>query len=127
MLGLCAIILVGSALLLMQCLAVVQFLPQDKVVEFARLSPVELLRETQKAIGDSRLADLHKQLIQENVKCNVSTRVSKLCRRQHSLEHLVHLAAHHVMTTFLWGLGGWALQDRVAPPLIPSLFLPRTA
>ncbi|KAL3130540.1 hypothetical protein ABBQ38_008351 [Trebouxia sp. C0009 RCD-2024] len=51
-----------------------QFLPQDKVVEFARLSPVELLRETQKAIGDSRLADLHKKLIEENVKCNSSAR-----------------------------------------------------
>lgn len=46
------------------------------MVEFARLSPVELLRETQKAIGDSRLADLHKKLIEENVKCNASTRVS---------------------------------------------------
>lgn len=46
------------------------------MVEFARLSPVELLRETQKAIGDSRLADLHNKLIEENVKCNSSARVS---------------------------------------------------
>ena len=52
-----------------------QFLPQDKVVEFARLSPVELLKETQKAIGDSRLFDLHKQLIEENQLCNTSNRV----------------------------------------------------
>ena len=53
-----------------------QFLPQDKVVEFAKLSPVELLRETQKAIGDSRLADLHKELIEENKLSNTSNRVS---------------------------------------------------
>lgn len=54
-----------------------QFLPQDKVVEFARLSPTELLRETQKAIGDSRLADLHKELIEKNKACNMSSRVSR--------------------------------------------------
>ncbi|KAL0040483.1 hypothetical protein WJX77_008439 [Trebouxia sp. C0004] len=51
-----------------------QFLPQDKVVEFAKLSPVEMLRETQKAIGDSRLADLHKKLIDENKLSNTSNR-----------------------------------------------------
>lgn len=56
-----------------------QFLPQDKVVEFAKLSPVELLRETQKAIGDSRLADLHKELIEENKLSNTSNRVSFAC------------------------------------------------
>ena len=32
-----------------------QFLPQDKVVEFARLRPGQLLEETEKAIGDSSL------------------------------------------------------------------------
>lgn len=51
-----------------------QFLPQDKVVEFARLSPIELLRETQKAIDDSRLADLHKELIEENRAVTSSSR-----------------------------------------------------
>ena len=74
------ILLVVSGILLVDIWADLQFLPQDKVVEFARLSPVELLRETQKAIGDSRLADLHKKLMEENVKCNASTRVSKRCR-----------------------------------------------
>ena len=52
-----------------------QFLPQDKVVEFARMSPVELLGATQKAIGDSRLADLHKELIEEKKSSNVLSRV----------------------------------------------------
>lgn len=56
-----------------------QFLPQDKVVEFAKLTPTELLRETQKAIGDSRLADLHRELIEENKACNSSSRVSCFC------------------------------------------------
>lgn len=44
------------------CLWSVQFLPQDKVVMFARLSPTELLKETEKAIGSGELFDLHKQL-----------------------------------------------------------------
>ena len=42
-----------------------QFLPQDKVGDFAKLKPVELLAETQKAIGDARLHALHRELIQE--------------------------------------------------------------
>ena len=58
------------------CACYAQFLPQDKVVEFARLTPTELLRETQKAIGDSRLADLHKELIEENRAVTSSSRVS---------------------------------------------------
>jgi hypothetical protein len=41
-----------------------QFLPQDKVVEFARLNPYELLIATEKAIGDSSLYDTHMDLIQ---------------------------------------------------------------
>lgn len=40
-----------------------QFLPQDKVVEFAKLKPKELLEETEKAIGDSSLFQKHMDLI----------------------------------------------------------------
>ncbi|XRB10317.1 structural maintenance of chromosomes protein 5 [Pseudoscourfieldia marina] len=40
------------------------FLPQDRVVMFAHLKPVELLVETQKAIGDTTLYDSHQNLIQ---------------------------------------------------------------
>lgn len=40
-----------------------QFLPQDKVVEFAKLKPKELLEETEKAIGDSSLYQKHCELI----------------------------------------------------------------
>ena len=39
------------------------------------MSPVELLGATQKAIGDSRLADLHKELIEEKKSSNVLSRV----------------------------------------------------
>ena len=39
-----------------------QFLPQDKVVEFARMSPEQLLVHTEKALGDSTLHELHNQL-----------------------------------------------------------------
>lgn len=40
-----------------------QFLPQDRVCEFAKLSPVRLLEETEKAVGDPQLPVLHRALI----------------------------------------------------------------
>jgi hypothetical protein len=40
-----------------------QFLPQDKVVQFAYMNPYELLIATEKAIGDSSLHDTHLSLI----------------------------------------------------------------
>lgn len=43
------------------------FLPQDRVANFAKLSPAELLEETQKAAGDQRLSQWHKTLIDERV------------------------------------------------------------
>lgn len=39
------------------------FLPQDKVSEFASMSPQQLLRETQRAAGDERLTAWHDTLI----------------------------------------------------------------
>ncbi|KAG6812148.1 hypothetical protein H0H92_004147 [Tricholoma furcatifolium] len=39
------------------------FLPQDKVSEFAQMSPQELLRQTQRAAGDERLTSWHDTLI----------------------------------------------------------------
>lgn len=39
-----------------------QFLPQDKVVEFAAMTPVELLRSTQRAVGDQEMIDTHEFL-----------------------------------------------------------------
>ncbi|KNC97459.1 DNA repair ATPase SMC5 [Spizellomyces punctatus DAOM BR117] len=51
------------------------FLPQEKVSEFAQMDPPELLRETERAAGDSRLAEWHSQLIEfrdEEKKLNTS-------------------------------------------------------
>ena len=42
-----------------------QFLPQDRVVEFARLSPEQLLLETEKAIGNAELFDMHEELVKK--------------------------------------------------------------
>ncbi|OCL06970.1 P-loop containing nucleoside triphosphate hydrolase protein [Glonium stellatum] len=39
-----------------------QFLPQDRVVEFAQLTPVELLRETQRAAAPEAMVQMHEQL-----------------------------------------------------------------
>ena len=39
------------------------FLPQDRVTEFARMSPQQLLRETQRAAGDENLINWHDTLI----------------------------------------------------------------
>eukprot|EP01117_Protostelium_nocturnum_P019773 TRINITY_DN865_c0_g1_i2.p1 TRINITY_DN865_c0_g1~~TRINITY_DN865_c0_g1_i2.p1 ORF type:complete len:923 (-),score=310.26 TRINITY_DN865_c0_g1_i2:106-2874(-) len=41
-----------------------QFLPQDKVVSFAGLSPQNLLRETEHVLGTSHLTNWHNELIQ---------------------------------------------------------------
>ena len=39
-----------------------QFLPQDKVVEFAGMTPIELLRSTLRAVAPQEMIDLHEQL-----------------------------------------------------------------
>ena len=39
-----------------------QFLPQDKVVEFAAMTPVDLLRSTQRAIASPEVIEWHEQL-----------------------------------------------------------------
>ncbi|CAI6261297.1 unnamed protein product [Periconia digitata] len=41
-----------------------QFLPQDRVVEFARLDPIALLRETQRAAAPAKMVEWHDQLKQ---------------------------------------------------------------
>ncbi|KAL8949981.1 MAG: hypothetical protein Q9222_003959, partial [Ikaeria aurantiellina] len=39
-----------------------QFLPQDKVVEFAAMTPIELLRSTQRAVAPQEMLDMHEEL-----------------------------------------------------------------
>lgn len=42
----------------------VQFLPQEKVADFARMSQVELLQNTEKAVGSCEMYELHERLIE---------------------------------------------------------------
>lgn len=39
-----------------------QFLPQDKVVEFAAMTPVDLLKSTQRAVAPQEMIDTHEEL-----------------------------------------------------------------
>lgn len=65
----------------------VQFLPQDRVCEFAKLTPIQLLEETEKAVGDPNLPIQHRQLIDRSkelkilqvVKLNHSLFTLSLC------------------------------------------------
>ncbi|KAH6782870.1 structural maintenance of chromosomes 5 [Perilla frutescens var. hirtella] len=43
-----------------------QFLPQDRVCEFAKLTPIQLLEETEKAVGDPRLPVQHDSLVKKS-------------------------------------------------------------
>lgn len=44
------------------------FLPQDRVADFARMDPPELLKETQKAAGQQGMTQWHEQLIEHGAK-----------------------------------------------------------
>ncbi|XP_070043138.1 structural maintenance of chromosomes protein 5 isoform X1 [Nicotiana tabacum] len=54
-----------------------QFLPQDRVCEFAKLTPVQLLEETEKAVGDPRLPVQHGDLISKSEELKKSERTVK--------------------------------------------------
>ncbi|KAF9904767.1 Structural maintenance of chromosomes protein 5 [Linnemannia zychae] len=41
-----------------------QFLPQDRVAEFAQMSPQELLKETQRAIGGEEMLNAHQKMVE---------------------------------------------------------------
>ena len=58
------------------------FLPQDKVAEFARLTPQELLKATQAAAGHEKLSTWHRALIEDGNRLRelVSVRLSMLKR-----------------------------------------------
>ncbi|EEB08290.2 Smc5-6 complex SMC subunit Smc5 [Schizosaccharomyces japonicus yFS275] len=76
-----------------------QFLPQDRVAEFAQLDPYMRLRETERAIGDDELYDTHERLIKlqkqlvtaAQFKDHSSTSLHKLEERQKALERDVQL------------------------------------
>lgn len=71
-----------------------QFLPQDRVCEFAKLTPVQLLEETEKAVGDPRLPVQHVDLISKSEEMKKSERVSSfipICgsSRKFNAKHLL--------------------------------------
>lgn len=63
-----------------------QFLPQDKVAEFAAMNPVELLASTQRAVATSDMPKMHEQL--------------KLLRKNH-VEHLTSAENQNEQLTHL--------------------------
>ncbi|KAI8087305.1 P-loop containing nucleoside triphosphate hydrolase protein [Thamnidium elegans] len=67
-----------------------QFLPQDRVSEFAELSPSQLLERTQAAAGESDLHDMQKKLMEWREKEKIFEKA------QHSdLDHLKTLQIHN--------------------------------
>jgi chromosome segregation ATPase len=67
-----------------------QFLPQDRVVEFAALSPVELLAQTQRAAAPEQMTEWHQQLkemrkqqkLDEDSKARLTDDLGRLENRQ---------------------------------------------
>ena len=57
------------------------FLPQDRVTEFAAMSPQQLLKETQLAAGDENLTNWHTTLIGAGQELKVIQQVSTLLPR----------------------------------------------
>ncbi|XP_051147312.1 structural maintenance of chromosomes protein 5 isoform X2 [Andrographis paniculata] len=68
-----------------------QFLPQDRVCEFAKLSPIQLLEETEKAVGDPRLPIQHQALITKSQELKKFQRAVE--SNKGSLDQLVALNA----------------------------------
>ncbi|GKB24771.1 structural maintenance of chromosomes protein 5 [Tanacetum coccineum] len=64
-----------------------QFLPQDRVCEFAKLSPVRLLEETEKAVGDPQLPVLHRALIDTSAELQRSEQASAVEKNRETLSH----------------------------------------
>lgn len=65
-----------------------QFLPQDRVVAFAQMKPGELLRESERAMGDAHLSTLHGELITESRALADLQRVRMLAHRTLSRCHV---------------------------------------
>jgi chromosome segregation ATPase len=70
------------------------FLPQERVAEFASLSPEKLLLETERTLGDGKLANMHEDLVNldlENVQITaqietLETRLADLMEQKRQLE-----------------------------------------
>ncbi|XP_015785462.1 structural maintenance of chromosomes protein 5 [Tetranychus urticae] len=65
-----------------------QFLPQEKVVEFARMNPVQLLENTQKAAGDENMFTTHEKLIK------YSDKIKELRKKKANLDQQLATDQH---------------------------------
>ncbi len=63
-----------------------QFLPQDRVSHFASLGPVDLLKQTEEAVLEPRILELHKELTQ--MKNEFQTKHTKVDEYQRSIDTL---------------------------------------
>ncbi|KAL6654075.1 hypothetical protein ACP70R_007540 [Stipagrostis hirtigluma subsp. patula] len=68
-----------------------QFLPQDRVPQFAKLSPIQLLEETEKAVGNPDLPVQHRQLVERSKELKVLEVAGK--QNEHTLNNLKALNA----------------------------------
>ncbi|KAG4305107.1 hypothetical protein PORY_001277 [Pneumocystis oryctolagi] len=68
-----------------------QFLPQDKVSEFAQLTPEKLLRETERAVGDSEMLLQHDKLI--DLRISQKNDLNAKIHDQSQLENLIEKQA----------------------------------
>ncbi|KAI8871311.1 P-loop containing nucleoside triphosphate hydrolase protein [Ramicandelaber brevisporus] len=64
-----------------------QFLPQDRVSEFAQMTPPQLLRETQRAVGDDNMTNDHDNLIK--MRSDERTLVQQLATEQEQVDSLI--------------------------------------
>lgn len=69
-----------------------QFLPQDRVVEFAQMSPIELLTSTQRAVAGSDLTKMH-----DDLKAIRSKQISAMGDSKNDREHLANLESRQEM------------------------------
>ncbi|THH29882.1 hypothetical protein EUX98_g4315 [Antrodiella citrinella] len=60
------------------------FLPQDRVAEFARMTPQQLLKETQRAAGNSNLTNWHETLISTGQELKAIQEALEDDRKQHT-------------------------------------------
>ncbi|OQS06867.1 structural maintenance of chromosomes protein 5 [Thraustotheca clavata] len=68
-----------------------QFLPQDKVGEFSRMTPVQLLKATQVAIGNGELAEQQEKVIQIQRESSTSERDLEAARASLELKKTENL------------------------------------
>lgn len=62
-----------------------QFLPQERVVEFAKMNSINLLTSTLKALGDSGMYDNLVKL------CDLSKQLRELTQKKNDLDHQTHV------------------------------------